>query len=132
MEGYAILLASEELEKVHMAGMMASVAAISEIPVDVYVTMNALTSFEKKTVENEDYACGRVGEAMLASEEVESPMFYEQLEQAKTLGEVNVYACTFAMDVLDNDLDDYIDVFDDDLGVSGFLGRTDDKEILVM
>ena len=37
-----ILLCSGEHEKIQMAGMMASVAAVSERPVEVFVSMNAL------------------------------------------------------------------------------------------
>jgi peroxiredoxin family protein len=34
------------------------------------------------------------------------------------------------MDLLDTDLEDYADVFDDTLGVSGFLNRAKDKQII--
>ena len=42
-----ILLCSGEHEKVQMAAMMASVAAVSERPVEVFVSMNAVPVFEK-------------------------------------------------------------------------------------
>ena len=42
-----ILLCSGEHEKVQMAAMMASVAAVSERPVEVFISMNALIAFAK-------------------------------------------------------------------------------------
>ena len=62
--------------------------------------------------------------------ENESPLFTEQLEKAKAIGPLKVYACEMAMDVLGNELEDYVDVFDDTLGVSGFLNRAQDKQII--
>jgi peroxiredoxin family protein len=130
MTGYAVVLASEEFERVQAVSMIASVAASSDVPVEVFVTMNGLNAFETETVENMDFEGGRVAEAMLAAEDNQSPLFTEQLEKAKAIGPLSVYACEMAMDVLDNDIDDYVDVFDDTLGVSGFLNRAQDKQII--
>ncbi|MGM0371300.1 MAG: DsrE/DsrF/DrsH-like family protein [Halobacteriota archaeon] len=130
MTGYAIVLASEEFERVQAVSMIGSVAASSDVPVEVFVTMNGLNAFEKDTVENMDFKGGRVAEAMMAAEDQQSPLFTEQLEKAKAIGPLSVYACEMAMDVLGNDLDDYVDVFDDTLGVSGFLNRAQDKQII--
>ena len=130
MTGYAVVLASEELERVQAVSMIASVAASSDIPVEVFVTMNGLNAFEKSAVETMDFEGGRVAEAMANAEDVEVPLFTEQLEKAKLIGPLSVYACEMAMDLLDQDLDDYVDVFDDTLGVSGFLNRAKDKQII--
>jgi peroxiredoxin family protein len=130
MTGYAIVLASEELERVQAVSMIASVAAASDIPVEVFVTMNGLNPFETQTIENMDFTGGRVAAAMMSAEDVEVPLFTEQLEKAKTIGPLSVYACELAMDILGNDLDAYADVFDDTLGVSGFLKRAKDKQVI--
>ncbi len=129
MTGYAVVLASEEFERVQAVSMISSVAASSDVPVEVFVTMNGLNAFEAETVENRDFTGGRVAEAMMAAEN-ESPLFTEQLEKAKAIGPLKVYACEMAMDVLGNELEDYVDVFDDTLGVSGFLNRAQDKQII--
>ena len=42
-----ILLCSGEHEKIQMAAMMASVGAVSERPVEVFVSMNAVLAFAK-------------------------------------------------------------------------------------
>ncbi|MFB6082085.1 MAG: DsrE/DsrF/DrsH-like family protein [Halanaeroarchaeum sp.] len=130
MTGYAVVLASEELERVQAVSMIASVASMSDTPVEVFVTMNGLNAFEKAAVENMDFQGGRVAQAMLEAEDVDVPLFTEQLEQARQIGPLKVYACEMAMDLLGTDLDDYVDVFDDTLGVSGFLNRAKDKEII--
>jgi peroxiredoxin family protein len=129
MTGYAVVLASEEFERVQAVSMIASVAASSDVPVEVFVTMNGLNPFETETVENMDFEGGRVADAMMSAD-TSSPLFTEQLEKAKAIGPLQVYACEMAMDVLGNDLDDYVDVFDDTLGVSGFLNRAKDKQII--
>lgn len=130
MTGYAIVLASGELERVQAVSMIASVAASSDTPVDVFVTMNGLSAFETERVEGGDFDVGGpVGQAMLQSDD-DVPLFTEQLAQAKELGPLSVYACSMAMDIMDNDLSDYVEVFDEVLGVAGFLGRAADKQVL--
>jgi len=130
MTGYAIVLASGELEKLTAASTIASIAAASDVPVDVFVTMNALTAFEHETVETGAFQTGPVGQAMLESEETEIPLFTEQFRDAKALGPLSLYACTMAMDLMGRTLDDYVDVFDDTLGVAGFLSHAEDKQVV--
>ncbi|MFB6095429.1 MAG: hypothetical protein ABEJ71_03125, partial [Halodesulfurarchaeum sp.] len=130
MTGYAVVLASEELERVQAVSMIASVAASSDIPVEVFVTMNGLNAFERETIESGDFKGGRVAEAMLGAEDISVPLFTEQLTQAKEIGPLSVYACELAMDLLGTGLEDYADVFDDTLGVSGFLNRAKDKQVI--
>ena len=131
MTGYAIVLASEEFERVQAVSMIASVASMSDTPVEVFVTMNGLNAFEKEAVENMDFEGGRVAHAMMEAEDVEVPLFTEQLEQARQIGPLNVYACELAMDLLGTEMDDYVEgVFEDTLGVSGFLNRAKDKQVI--
>lgn len=129
MAGYALVIATDDFEKITASSIISSVAAASDVPVDVFVTMNGLNAFETETIEKRDFEGGRVAEAMLAAE-TESPLFTEQFEQAQAMGPLRVFACEMAMDVLDNDLEDYVDVFNDTLGVSGFLNRAQDKQVI--
>jgi peroxiredoxin family protein len=130
MTGYAIVLASQDLERVQAVSIIASVAAVSDIPVEVFVTMDGLLAFDKETVESGDFAGGPIALAMMQAEDMDVPLFTEQLDQAKELGDMKVFACEMVMDLLDTTLDDYVDVFDDTLGVSGFLNRAADKQII--
>ncbi len=131
MNGYAIVLASGELERVQAVSMIGSIAAASDIPVQVFVTMNGLSAFEKNRVETGNFqVAGPAGEAMLTTEGDDVPLFTEQLERAKELGPLEIFACEMVMDVMDTDLEDYVDVFDDTLGVAGFLNQAADKQVL--
>ncbi len=131
MTGYAIVLASSEIERIQAVSMIGSIAASSDVPVEVFVTMNGLTAFEKERVESGDFdMAGPVGQAMLTSEGDEMPLFTEQLSQAKEIGPLSMYACSMAMDLMENELDDYVDVFDEVLGVAGFLSHAQDKQVL--
>lgn len=130
MNGFAIVLASDELERLTAVSTIASVAAASDVPVEVFVTMNALRAFEHETVETRSFETGPVGEAMLTNEDVAVPLFVDQLRDAKEIGPLTMYACTMAMDVMGRDLEDYVDVFDEKLGVAGFLNRAMDKQVI--
>jgi peroxiredoxin family protein len=129
MTGYAFVLASGRLERVQAVSNVASVAAASDVPVDVFATMDGLEAFDADRVATGDFDVGPVGEAMLAGAD-EMALFTENFAQAKSIGPLSVYACELSMDLLDKDLDDYDDVVDEVLGVSGFLGRAEDKQVV--
>jgi peroxiredoxin family protein len=130
MTGYAIVLASGELERVQAVSTISSIAAASGIPIDVFVTMNGLLPFEDGAVAAGNVEAGPVGQAMLDSKDDEVPLFTEQFAEAKEIGELTVYGCTLAMDLLDWELADLDDVVDETLGVAGFLNKAADKEII--
>ena len=130
MTGYAIVIATEDFEKITASSIISSVAAASDVPVDVFVTMNGLRAFEREVVDTHDFDMGPLGEAMLAHEDTDVPLFTEQFAQAKEIGPLSVYACTMAMEMWGRELDDYVDVFDGELGVSGFLGKAEDKQVV--
>ncbi|MFC6952601.1 hypothetical protein [Halorubellus litoreus] len=130
MTGYAIVIATEDFEKITASSIISSVAAASDVPVDVFVTMNGLRAFEREVVETHDFDMGPLGEAMLTHEDTDVPLFTEQFAQAKEIGPLSVYACTMAMEMWGRELEDYVDVFDGELGVSGFLGKAEDKQVI--
>lgn len=130
MTGYAIVLASGQLERLQAVANIASIAAASDIPVDVFATMDGLEAFDIETVESGDFEMGAVAKAMMDSEKGEMPLFTDSLEQAKEIGPIALYACELSMDLLDRTLDDYVDLFDDVLGVSGFLTHAQDKQVV--
>jgi len=130
MAGYALVIATDDFEKITASSIISSVAAASDVPVDVFVTMNGLRAFEQEVVETRDFDTGPLGEAMLEHEDTEIPLFTEQFEQAAEIGPLSMYACTMAMDMWGRELADYVDLFDDELGVSGFLGKAEDKQVI--
>jgi peroxiredoxin family protein len=130
MPGYAIVLASGKFERLQAVANIASIAAASEIPVDVFATMDGLEAFDRDVVAGMDFEIGPVGRAMLEAEHMDMALFSENLARAKELGPISVYACELSMDALGKALEDYEDVFDDVLGVSGFLTRAEDKQVM--
>jgi peroxiredoxin family protein len=66
----------------------------------------------------------------VTSDDADVPLFTEQFAQAKEIGSLDLYACEMAMDLMDNELDDYVDLFDDTLGVAGFLIHAADKQVV--
>ncbi|MFB6151127.1 MAG: hypothetical protein ABEJ40_04910 [Haloarculaceae archaeon] len=130
MTGYAIVLASGKLERLQAVSNIASVGAASDVPVDVFATMDGLEAFDRETVENGDFEMGALARAMMESDRGEMPLFTESLGQAREIGPISVYACELSMDLLEKSLDDYVDLFDDTLGVSGFLRHAEDKQVI--
>ena len=124
----SIILVSEELEKVHAASLMGSVAAMSGMHVSLFVTMNALVPFLKKTVEDRSFKTGEVGKALLEKAE----RFDTLLTNGKELGHLKVYACALAMDVMGWTVDDLLPVFDDVIGVTAFFNLAQGGQILTM
>jgi peroxiredoxin family protein len=51
--------------------------------------------------------------------------FLELFRQSKDLGDVTLYACSLVMDVYHWTLSDLVDLFDDTLGVAGFLAKVE-------
>ena len=130
MTGYAIVLASGELERLQAVANIASVAAASDVPIDVFASMDGLEAFDAETVENRAFEGGKIAQAMMESTDVQVPLFTESLGQAKDIGPLSMYACELSMDLLGKSIDDYVDLFDDVLGVSGFLTKAQDKQVI--
>lgn len=122
----AIVLASGELEKVQAASIIASTAAtLGEVM--VFATMDGLMAFRKDVVENKSWKTGELGKGIL---QVGAPLFVDVLKQAKETGDLKIYACGMVIDMLKMSLDDFVDVFDDVIGVTKFLGMVEDAEVL--
>ena len=130
MAGYAIVLASGKLERLQAVANIAAVAGASDIPIEIFATMDGLEAFDKERIENRDFEMGPVAEAMLESDKGEMPLFHESIGQAREIGPIGMYACELSLDLLDKSMDDYSDMFDDVLGVSGFLTMAEDKQVM--
>lgn len=123
----AIIIASEEYEKSHVASMIASVAAVSGVDVSIFVTMNAVYNFLKKNVEAKNFSGGKMYDTI---KEKKANMFYELFDQAKMLGGLKIYVCSMVMDILSITKDDLIDIVDDHLGLAAFLGIMEGAETI--
>jgi len=126
--GLYILLCSGEHEKIQMAAMTASLAAVSDRQVNVFVSMNALTSFQKNP------SGGRYsgGEFSKLLQRRKAPDAIELFGQGKMLGEMSVYACSMALDIGELELDDLVDeLFDGAGGLTKFLADAESGQFVV-
>jgi peroxiredoxin family protein len=125
-----ILLCSPAHEKIQMAAMMASVAAVSERPVQVFVSMNALYVFDKEAAPEQRYAGGRFSGLM---KEKNAPDAIELFQQGKMLGEMTMYACSMAMDVNAWEEERLIEgLFDGQLGLTKFLSDAETGQLITL
>jgi len=123
----AIIIASEEYEKSHVASMIASIAAVSGVEVSIFVTMNAVYNYLKETVEKKNFTGGKLYEQI---KEKKASMFYELFDQAKMLGGLKIYVCSMVMDILKIEKEDLLDIVDDHLGLAAFLGIMEGAETI--
>lgn len=125
-----LLLCSGEHEKIQMAAMMASVAAVSERPVQAFISMNAIFAFRKGQSPEERYRGAAFSKLML---EKKAPDAIELFEQGKALGDLSVHACSMALDVSGLEISDLVDdLFDGPLGLTKFLSDAESGDLIVL
>ena len=125
-----ILLCSGDHEKVQMAAMMASVAAVSERPVEVFISMNALLAFAKGASADQRYHGGAFSK-LLKDKKAPDPM--NLFRQGKELGDLKLWACSMALDVQGWELDKLEEgLFDDALGLTKFLSDAENGQFVTL
>lgn len=125
-----LLLSSPEHEKIQMAAMVASVAAVSDRPVQVLVSMGALNVFARDTDPANRYRGGDFSKAML---EKKVPDALELFGQGRMLGQMTMYACSMALSVSEWTLDNLVEeLFDGELGLTAFLAEAEKGELISM
>lgn len=95
-EKTSVVVVSGVMERLQMAAMVASVAAVSGHEVAVFLSMNALPFFVKGAPTQAPVE-GPMG-ALMKQKKV--PEFKTLFEQSVELGEAKIYPCSMAMDVL--------------------------------
>ena len=122
-----IMLCSAEHEKIQMAAMTASVAAVSERPVQLFVSMGAIYAFDAEAGE-ERYQGGEMSAVMKAKK---APDAIELLRQGRDFGELTVYACSMALDINGWDEERLVEgVFDGALGLTRFLSDAESGQLM--
>lgn len=125
-----ILLCSGEHEKLQMAAMVASVAAVSDRPVEVFVSMNAVLAFAKGRAAAERYHGGAFSK-LLTEKRAPDPMVL--LRQGRELGSLKLWACSMALDVLAWETDSLEDgMFDGALGLTKFLSDAETGQFITL
>jgi peroxiredoxin family protein len=125
-----ILLCSGEHEKVQMAAMMASVGAVSERPVEVFVSMNALSVFAKDAPAEGRYRGGAFSQLL---KERRAPDALTLFRQGKELGDLKLWACSMALDVQGWGMERLVEgVFDGPLGLTKFLSDAERGQLVTL
>lgn len=123
-----VLVASGEHEKLHIAAMLASVAAVSDRPVEVFVSMNAIYAFAKDVEPRQRYQGGAFSKLLL---ERRAPDTLQLLQQGRQLGQLKIHACSMALDLLGWTVDNLVtDMFDGDLGLTKFLADAEAGDLV--
>ncbi len=113
-----------------MAAMMASVAAVSERPVEVFVSMNAVPVFEKGASPAKRYH-GAAFSKLLTEKKAPDPLTL--FRQGRELGDLKLWACSMALDVLGWELDKLEDgLFDEPLGLTKFLSDAETGQFITL
>jgi peroxiredoxin family protein len=125
-----ILLCSGEHEKVQMAAMMASVAAVSERAVEVFVSMNAILAFERGTPSETRYHGGAFSK-LLKDKKAPDPILLFQ--QGRELGDLKLWACSMALDVKGWEIKQLEEgLFDGALGLTKFLSDAENGQFITL
>ena len=121
----SIMIVSGSLERLQMAGMVASVGAVSGNEVTVFLSMNALQYFIKDGDVSAP-AEGQFGEVM---SQKNVPEFKTLFENAVSLGDAKIFPCSMAMDVLEVSAQDLEPYLSEPLGLTKFLSDAADHHV---
>lgn len=125
MSKTCVVVVSGSLERLQMAAMVTSVAAVSGHETLVFLSMNALPYFIKGRSIKAPVE-GEMGELM---REKKVPEFKTLFEQAVELGEARVYPCSMAMDVLAVEKQDLESYLGEPTGLTKFLDDASGSQV---
>ena len=120
----SIVCVSDKREHLQMAGMIASVGAVSGNDVRVFLSMNALAHF--RVGAGAPPAEGEFGRLLV---EKKAPGFRYLFQQAAELGDARIHPCSMAMDVLgvkDGELEPWLK---EPLGLTRFLADAEGGQV---
>jgi len=125
-----IMLCSGEHEKLQMAAMLASVGAVSERPVEVFVSMNAILAFAKDASPEARYQGGAFSKLL---KDKHAPDAIALFRQGKELGDLKLWACSMALDIKGWELNELADgLFDGALGLTKFLSDAESGQFITL
>lgn len=125
-----ILLCSGEHEKIQVAAMMASVGAVSERPVEVFISMNALFAFERDAAPEHRFRGGTFSQLLKEKKAPDAVMLFQQ---GKELGDLKMWVCSMALDISGWEMDRLADeLFDGPLGLTKFLSDAENGQLVTL
>ncbi len=123
-----VVLSSGEHEKIQMAGMIASIAAVSERPVQVFVSMNAMFAFRK---DSQGQFQGGEFSKLLTEKNAPDPI--QLFQQGKMLGDMKIVPCSMAMDITGWPQNEFVeDLFDPPVGLTKFLADAESGQLVTI
>ena len=125
-----ILLCSGEHEKLQMAANVASLGAVSDRPVEVFVSMNALLAFAKDTPADERYRGGAFSRLLHERHAPNAAMLFQQ---GKDFGDLKIWACSMALDIQGWDIRHLTEgLFDGPLGLTKFMSDAESGQFVTI
>jgi len=125
-----ILLCSGEHEKLQMAAMIASIGVVSDRPVQVFVSMNAILAFAKDTPADKRYQGGAFSRLL---EEKHAPNALMLFQQGREHGDLKMWACSMALDIQGWEMEHLVDdLFNGALGLTNFLSDAENGQFITL
>jgi peroxiredoxin family protein len=125
-----ILLCSGEHEKLQMAANVASIAAVADRRVQVFVSMNAILAFAKDTPEDQRYQGGVFSRLLKQKHAPNAAMLFQQ---GKDFGDLKIWACSMALDLQGWEMKNLVEgLFDGTLGLTKFMSDAENGKFIAI
>ncbi len=120
-----VVVVSGTRERLQMAAMAASVAAVSGIEVTIFLSMNAVPHFIKGAPGNVPSE-GAFGDLLVTKK---APDFKTLFRQAVELGDAKILPCSMALDIAGIDTDTLEPFVGEPTGLTAFLNAAADAQV---
>ena len=125
MSKICVVVVSGSLERLQMAAMVTSVAAVSGQETLVFFSMNALPHF----IRGRSIQAPVEGEMGNLMQQKKVPEFKTLFEQAVELGDARIYPCSMAMDILGVEKSDLEAYLGEATGLTKFLSDAEGSQV---
>ncbi|HUX23915.1 MAG TPA: DsrE family protein [Burkholderiales bacterium] len=120
-----VVVVSGTRERLQMAAMAASVAAVSGIEVTIFLSMNAVPYFIKGAADNAPSE-GSFGDLLVKKK---APDFKTLFRQAVELGDAKILPCSMALDIAGIETDTLEPFVGEPTGLAAFLTAAADAQV---
>jgi peroxiredoxin family protein len=124
-EKICVVVVSGTRERLQMAAMVASVAAVSGIEVTIFLSMNAVPYFIKGASADPPSE-GAFGDLVVKKK---APDFRTLFRQAVELGDAKILPCSMALDIAGIETDTLEPYVGEPTGLSSFLDTARDAQV---
>jgi peroxiredoxin family protein len=124
-EKICVVVVSGTRERLQMAAMVASVAAVSGIEVTIFLSMNAVPYFVKGAATDPPNE-GSFGELVVKKK---APDFKNLFRQAVELGDAKILPCSMALDIAGIETETLEPFVGEPTGLASFLDAARDAQV---